>query len=52
MIHQALYRAAPKRAAFCCEGLEQKEKADKSTRVFIACRVENVRLIDNVLLGD
>ena len=34
------------------ETLEQKEKADKSTRVFIACRVENVRLIDNMLLGD
>ena len=32
--------------------LEEKEKADKNTIVLIACRVENVRLIDNIYLGD
>ena len=31
--------------------LEEKEKADNDTIVFIAARVENVRLIDNVKLG-
>lgn len=30
--------------------LEEKKIADDSTRVFIACRVGNVRLIDNILL--
>ncbi len=32
--------------------LEEKKVADDSTRVFIACRVGNVRLIDNILLGE
>lgn len=32
--------------------LDTKKNADSSTRVFIACRVENVRLIDNILLGE
>ena len=32
--------------------LEEKEQADKDTIVLIACRVENVRLIDNIYLGD
>lgn len=32
--------------------LEEVEKADNSTRVFIACKVGGVRLIDNILLGD
>ena len=32
--------------------LEEKKIADDSTRVFIACRVGGVRLIDNILLGD
>ena len=31
--------------------LEEKEKADDNSRVFIACRVEGVRLIDNICLG-
>ena len=30
--------------------LEEKKIADDSTRVFIACKVSNVRLIDNILL--
>ena len=30
--------------------LEEKQIADDSTRVFIACKVGNVRLIDNILL--
>ena len=34
------------------ETLEEKEKADNNTIVLIACRVENVRLIDNVYLED
>lgn len=32
--------------------LNEKNKADKNTIVLIACRVENVRLIDNILLGE
>ena len=32
--------------------LEEVSKADDNTRVFIACRVGGVRLIDNVLLGE
>lgn len=32
--------------------LESDKVASDDTRVFIACRVENVRLIDNVLLGE
>ncbi len=31
--------------------LEDKSKADSETLVLIACRVEGVRLIDNVYLG-
>ena len=34
------------------ETLESVQKVDASTRVFIACRVENVRLIDNMQLGE
>lgn len=34
------------------ETLELKQKADNKSRVFIACRVDNVRLIDNISLGD
>lgn len=32
--------------------LEEQEKADKNSIVLIACRVENVRLIDNLYLED
>lgn len=32
--------------------LEEVKKADDSTRVFIACKVGGVRLIDNILLGE
>jgi pantoate--beta-alanine ligase len=32
--------------------LEEVETADNSTRVFIACKVGGVRLIDNILLGE
>lgn len=32
--------------------LEDKEKADDKTIALIACRVEGVRLIDNIYLGD
>ncbi len=32
--------------------LEEKEKADKDTIALIACRVEGVRLIDNIYLGE
>lgn len=32
--------------------LEEVETADDSTRVFIACKVGGVRLIDNILLGE
>lgn len=32
------------------ENLEDKEKADDNTLVLIACRVDGVRLIDNILL--
>lgn len=32
--------------------LEEKKIADNQTRVFIAVRIKNVRLIDNILLGD
>lgn len=35
-----------------CEDLEEKKIADNNTRVFIACRVGGVRLIDNILLGE
>ena len=31
--------------------LEDKVKADNDSRVFIACRVDGVRLIDNICLG-
>ncbi len=34
------------------ETLEQEEKANNNSRAFIACRVEGVRLIDNIKLGD
>lgn len=34
------------------DNLEEKKIADNNTRVFIACRVGTVRLIDNILLGD
>ena len=34
------------------EDLEEVKKADNNTRVFIACKVGGVRLIDNILLGD
>lgn len=34
------------------EDLEEVSKADDNTRVFIACRVGGVRLIDNILLGE
>lgn len=32
--------------------LEETSKADANTRVFIACKVGGVRLIDNILLGE
>ena len=32
--------------------LEEVSTADDNTRVFIACRVGGVRLIDNILLGE
>ena len=32
--------------------LEEDKIANKETRVFIACRVGGVRLIDNILLGE
>ncbi len=31
--------------------LDEKDKADDNSRAFIACRVEGVRLIDNICLG-
>ena len=34
------------------ENLEEVKVADNKTRVFIACKVAGVRLIDNMLLGD
>lgn len=34
------------------ENLEEITQADNHTRVFIACRVGGVRLIDNILLGE
>ena len=34
------------------ETLEDKTKADDNSIALIACRVENVRLIDNIYLGD
>ena len=34
------------------EDLEEVTKADNNTRVFIACKVGGVRLIDNILLGE
>lgn len=34
------------------DNLEEMKKADKHTRVFIACKVGGVRLIDNILLGE
>ena len=33
------------------DNLEEKTTADDNTRVFIACKVGGVRLIDNILLG-
>lgn len=33
------------------ETLDEVQKADDNTRVFIACKVGTVRLIDNILLG-
>ncbi len=36
---------------FNSETLEPQEVADSSSRAFIACRVEGVRLIDNIKLG-
>lgn len=32
--------------------LEEKQEADDNSRAFIACRVEGVRLIDNIKLGE
>ena len=32
--------------------LEEKQQADADTIVLIACRVEGVRLIDNIYLGE
>ena len=32
--------------------LEEKEKADSDTIVLIACRVDGVRLIDNIYIGE
>lgn len=34
------------------ENLEEVDTADDKTRVFIACKVGGVRLIDNILLGE
>ncbi len=34
------------------DNLEEKHTADDNTRVFIACKVAGVRLIDNILLGE
>lgn len=34
------------------DNLEEMKKADNHTRVFIACKVGGVRLIDNILLGE
>ena len=34
------------------ENLDEKQIADDNTRVFIACKVAGVRLIDNILLGE
>ena len=34
------------------DNLEEKQIADDNTRVFIACKVAGVRLIDNILLGE
>lgn len=34
------------------ETLEEKEKADDNSIALIACRVENVRLIDNIYFGE
>ena len=34
------------------DDLEEVEKANDNTRVFIACKVAGVRLIDNILLGE
>ena len=34
-----------------CENLEEKQLADNNTQVFIALKISNVRLIDNILLG-
>ena len=33
------------------DNLEEKQQADNNTRVFIACKVGGVRLIDNILLS-
>ena len=38
---------------FCdADNLEDVTTANDNTRVFIACRVGGVRLIDNILLGE
>ncbi len=34
------------------DNLDEKQTADDNTRVFIACKVAGVRLIDNILLGE
>ena len=34
------------------ENLDEMKTADNETRVFIACKVGGVRLIDNILLGE
>lgn len=34
------------------DNLDEMKKADDKTRVFIACKVGGVRLIDNILLGE
>jgi len=37
---------------FDAEDLSEKQTADNNTRVFIACRVDGIRLIDNRKLGE
>ena len=37
---------------FDSEDLSEKGTADNNTRVFIACRVDGIRLIDNIKLGE
>jgi len=37
---------------FDSEDLSPKNQADSNTRIFIACRVDGIRLIDNIKLGE